>query len=85
MKNIMTELRNDQELVELKKRWNKDIMGRGFPLYNWDEYMGLEDYKDVIKWWLDHPEWKPEVDKYGCMIRPHELIEYTRKARAARQ
>ena len=84
MRNIMTELREDLELKRLREQWDNDVMPEKFPPFNWDEYMGLDDYKDVIKWWLDHPEWKPQIDAEGCIVRPPELVEYTRAARNAR-
>ena len=45
---IMHLLREDKELKELREEWKKNKRDP-FPLFNFDQYMWVEDYKEHIK------------------------------------
>ena len=44
----MRYLKTDKELKELRSKW-KEVYNVPFPPYNWDEYAGIDDYKDKIR------------------------------------
>ena len=46
--NLMEFLRNDAELKQLREEWKKQS-GSNFPPYNYDEYAGIDDYKQKIR------------------------------------
>ena len=46
--NLMENLRNDAELKQLREEWKKKS-GSSFPPYNYDEYTGIDDYKQKIR------------------------------------
>lgn len=46
--NLMECLRNDAELKQLRMEWKKQH-GSNFPPYNYDEYAGIDDYKQKIR------------------------------------
>ncbi len=46
--NLMEYLRNDAELKQLREEWKKKS-GSSFPPYNYDEYTGIDDYKQKIR------------------------------------
>ena len=48
MYKLMEVLRNDQELQKMRKEW-KERTSCPFPPYNYDEYGGIEDYKNKIR------------------------------------
>ena len=48
MQRLLETLRRDKELQELREEWKKR-MNTPFPGYNYDEYGGIEDYKEKIK------------------------------------
>lgn len=41
-------LKNDEEIKELRIAWKK-VYSAPFPPYNWDEYNGVEEYKEKIR------------------------------------
>lgn len=45
---LMEYLRTDEELKQLREEW-KTKFTRSFPPYNYDEYGGIDDYKQRIK------------------------------------
>ena len=45
---LLQYLKLDEELKELRLKW-KEAYGTPFPPYNWDEYAGIEDYKNQIR------------------------------------
>ena len=45
---IIKRMRSDEEIQQLRVEW-KEKMNSPFPLYNYDEYSSLEDYKEKIK------------------------------------
>lgn len=45
-------LRNDEELIALRKKWSEKKKS-AFPPYNYDEYAGISGYKNTIKEMLE--------------------------------
>nr|DAL80856.1 MAG TPA: hypothetical protein [Caudoviricetes sp.] len=45
---LLQYLKLDEELKELRLKW-KEAYSTPFPPYNWDEYAGIEDYKNQIR------------------------------------
>lgn len=54
---IMEYLKNDLELKQLKEEW-KVKFTENFPPYNYDEYNGIDDYKQKIKNVLESGDYK---------------------------
>lgn len=50
---LIEKIRNDKKIAELKAEW-KEKMNTPFPPYNYDEYSGLDDYKEKIQQRLKH-------------------------------
>lgn len=53
MEGIMRQLRTDAELSSLRKEWKESGIGIPFPLYHFESYLGLDDYKQRIREQLD--------------------------------
>lgn len=49
MESIMWYLRTDEELLEMRKEWKELNTGIPFPLFHFETYVGLEDYKQRVK------------------------------------
>ncbi len=54
MENIVQYLRTDEELLEMKKEWKELDIGKPFPLFHFETYLGIEDYKKRVKKQLDN-------------------------------
>lgn len=48
MREIIDYLRNDEEVKQYKKKW-KELFDVPFPLYNYDCYGGIDDFKQKVK------------------------------------
>ncbi len=48
MEDIIIYLRNDEEVKQYKEKW-KNMFKVPFPLYNYDCYGGIDDFKQKIK------------------------------------
>ena len=48
MQKLLQALDNDKEVKELRKQW-KEKKRIPFPGYNYDQYAGIEDYKEKIR------------------------------------
>ena len=46
--DLIQRLRADAELKDLRLKW-KEVFDTPFPPYNWDEYGGIDDYKEKIR------------------------------------
>lgn len=46
--NLIEYLKSDEELKQMRKEW-KMKFAEGFPPYNYDEYHGIDDYKQKIR------------------------------------
>ncbi len=46
--NLVQYLKNDEDLAEMRSRWMQ-IYKTPFPPYNYDEYDGIEDYKEKLR------------------------------------
>lgn len=53
MENIVQCLRTDEELLEMKKEWKELDMEKPFPLFHFETYLGIEDYKKRVRKQLD--------------------------------
>lgn len=53
--NAIRRLAQDNEYWELKERWKKE-RADPFPPFNFDEYLGIEDYKRKLKKELDNKQ-----------------------------
>ena len=58
---LLQYLKLDEELKELRLKW-KEAYSTPFPPYNWDEYAGIEDYKNQIREKL-----KSTTSQYGML------------------
>ncbi len=47
MKKIFKAIRADKDIARIKKEWLK--LGEEWWSYNYDEYGGIEDYKEKLK------------------------------------
>ncbi|MEI3190384.1 MAG: hypothetical protein V8S38_12380 [Lachnospiraceae bacterium] len=45
---LMEYLRTDEELKEYRRKW-KEKLKEPFPPYNYDEFKGIDAYKEFIK------------------------------------
>ena len=54
---LMEYLRTDEELKLFREKW-KEQFEQPFPPYNYDEYGGIDDYKQKIRAALDTGEYK---------------------------
>ncbi len=50
---LVEAIKKDKEIAELRSKW-KEKKTTPFPLYNHDEYRGIEDYKEKIRQKLKH-------------------------------
>ncbi len=48
MNDLLKILRKDEEIQEMRMEW-KEKKDTPFPPYNYDEYGGIEDYKEQIR------------------------------------
>ena len=46
--DLIQYLKTDDEMKNLRVKW-KETFVTPFPPYNWDEYNGIEDYKEKIR------------------------------------
>lgn len=46
--DLIEYLKTDDELKSLREKWKK-IFDTPFPPYNWDQYGGINDYKNKIR------------------------------------
>lgn len=46
---IMEYLMTDDELQEMRKEWKELGIGTPFPPFNYDEFDGLDGYKETIR------------------------------------
>lgn len=46
--DLIEYLKTDDELKKLRVKW-KEIFDTPFPTYNWDEYNGIDDYKEKLR------------------------------------
>ena len=46
--DLIQYLKTDDEMKNLRAKW-KETFVTPFPPYNWDEYNGIEDYKEKIR------------------------------------
>lgn len=46
--DLIQRLRADAELKDLRLKW-KEVFDTPFPPYNWDEYGGIDDYKEKLR------------------------------------
>ena len=46
--DLIQYLKTDDEMKNLRAKW-KETLVTPFPPYNWDEYNGIEDYKEKIR------------------------------------
>lgn len=53
MEKIVHCLRTDEELLEMKKEWKELDMEKPFPLFHFETYLGIEDYKKRVRKQLD--------------------------------
>lgn len=49
MESIMQQLRTDAELSSLRKEWKESGIGIPFPLFHFESYLGLDDYKQRVR------------------------------------
>ena len=45
MEKIVHCLRTDEELLEMRKEWKELDIEKSFPLFHFETYLGIEDYK----------------------------------------
>ena len=53
MARLGYQLINDEEIKALRKEWNEKITDRTFPLFHFETYRGIEDYKQRVRAELD--------------------------------
>lgn len=53
MEGIMQQLRTDVELSSLRKEWKESGIAMPFPLFHFESYLGLDDYKQSVREQLD--------------------------------
>lgn len=53
MEGIMQQLRTDAELLSLRKEWKESGIEVPFPLFHFESYLGLDDYKQRLRKQLD--------------------------------
>ncbi len=53
MEGIVSQIRNDEEIKSMRKEWNEKIKDRTFPLFHFETYKGIEDYKERVRIELD--------------------------------
>lgn len=53
MAGLGYQIRNDEEIKALRKEWNEKITDRMFPLFHFETYRGIEDYKQRVRAELD--------------------------------
>lgn len=46
---IMHYLKTDKELLEMRKKWKESGIEEAFPPFNYDEYDGIDGYKETIR------------------------------------
>lgn len=53
MASLGYQIRNDEEIKLLRKEWNERITTKKFPLFHFEIYIGIEDYKERVRAELD--------------------------------
>ena len=53
MEGIVSRIRNDEEIKAMRKEWNENIKDKQFPLFHFESYIGIEDYKEKVRAELD--------------------------------
>lgn len=53
MKKLLEAIKNDVEIQTMRKEWEEKKRDIPFPGYNYDEYGGIDDYKEKIRKKLD--------------------------------
>ena len=53
MEKIVHCLRTDEELLEMRKEWKELDIEKPFPLFHFETYLGIEDYKKRVRKQLD--------------------------------
>ncbi len=61
---ILTIIRDDEEIKQLRQEW-KEKFTSSFPVWNYDCYGGVDDFKQRVKMAL-------EAGKSICEICPHK-------------
>lgn len=53
MEELMRMLDEDQELQAMRKEWKDAGIKKSFPLFHFETYIGIDDYKEKVKKELD--------------------------------
>jgi len=53
MEKIVQCLRTDKELLEMRKEWKALDIEKPFPLFHFETYLDIEDYKKRVRKQLD--------------------------------
>ncbi len=53
MENLMRKLQMDKELQVMRKQWKELDIENPFPLFHFETYLDIEDYKKRVKEKLD--------------------------------
>lgn len=53
MEKIVQCLRTDKELLEMRKEWKALDIEKTFPLFHFETYLDIEDYKKRVRKQLD--------------------------------
>ena len=49
MEGIVSKIRNDEEIKAMRNEWNENIKDKQFPLFNFESYIGIENYKEKVR------------------------------------
>ena len=53
MENMVQRLLTDEELLEMRKEWKELDIEKSFPLFHFETYLDIEDYKKRVRKQLD--------------------------------
>lgn len=53
MAGIVSTIRNDEEIKAMRKEWDEKIKDKQFPLFHFESYIGIDDYKERVRAELD--------------------------------
>lgn len=53
MAGLVERIANDEEIKAMRKEWNEKIKDKMFPLFHFETYRGIEDYKQRVRAELD--------------------------------
>ena len=65
--DLIQYLKTDDEMKNLRAKW-KETFVTPFPPYNWDEYNGIEDYKEKIRNKLKNAPHQTDFYDKNCLM-----------------